>query len=140
MKLKVIGSICVLLLVLIVFSCQSDDSIEFKRYYSDGSIVYQNHCQNCHGEKGEGLSSLIPPFTDTAYLKTNLASLSCKINYGFTGKLVVSGKDFDGNMPASGLTPIEIAQALTYVTNSFGNKLGVITVDEVNNDLNKCEN
>lgn len=140
MKLKVIGSICVLLFVLIIFSCQSDGSIEFKRYYSGGIIVYQNHCQNCHGEKGEGLSSLIPPFTDTAYLKANLASLACKINFGLKGKITVSGKDFYGEMPAANLTPIEIAQALTYVTNSFGNKLGIITVDEVNADLNKCEN
>ena len=41
-------------------------------------------------------------------------------------------------MPAVDLAPIEIAQALTYVTNSFGNKLGTVNVDRVNADLIKC--
>ncbi len=34
-------------------------------------------------------------------------------------------------MPAAGLTPMEIAQVVTYVGNSFGNKLGVVTGDDV---------
>jgi len=140
MKLKVIGSICFLLLVLIV-SCQSDESIEFKRYYSAGSLVYQNHCQNCHGAKGEGLSALIPPLTDTIYIKDNLKSLACNIKYGLKGKIVVAGRSFEGAMPAANdLTPIEIAQAITYISNSFGNKQGTITADQVNDDLSKCSN
>jgi len=140
MKLKVIGSICFLLLVLIV-SCQSDESIEFKRYYSAGSLVYQTHCQNCHGAKGEGLSALIPPLTDSIYIKQNLKSLACNIKFGLKGNIVVDGKSFEGTMPAANdLTPIEIAQAITYISNSFGSKQGTITVDEVNTDLGKCSN
>jgi mono/diheme cytochrome c family protein len=140
MKLKVIGSICFLLLVLIV-SCQSDESIEFKRYYSAGSLVYQTHCQNCHGAKGEGLSALIPPLTDSIYIKQNLKSLACNIKFGLKGNIVVDGKSFEGAMPAANdLTPIEIAQAITYISNSFGSKQGTITVDQVNTDLSKCSN
>lgn len=140
MKLKVISVICFLLFVLIV-SCQSDESIEFKRYYSAGSLVYQSHCQNCHGTNGEGLSALIPPLTDTTYIKGNLRSLACNIKYGLKGKLTIAGKAFDGSMPTEAdLTPIEIAQAITYISNSFGNKQGTITVDQVNDDLSKCGN
>jgi len=140
MKLKVISGICFLLFVLIV-SCQSDESIEFKRYYSAGSLVYQTHCQNCHGAKGEGLSALIPPLTDTTYIKENLKSLACNIKYGLKGKINLAGKSFDDVMPAEAdLTPIEIAQAITYITNSFGNKQGTTTADQVNDDLGKCSN
>jgi len=140
MKLKVISGICFLLFVLIV-SCQSDESIEFKRYYSAGAIVYQGHCQNCHGTNGEGLSALIPPLTDTTYIKGNLKSLACNIKYGLKGKFAIAGKSFDGSMPAEAdFTPIEIAQAITYISNSFGNKQGTVTVDQVNDDLSKCGN
>jgi mono/diheme cytochrome c family protein len=139
MKLKIISGICFLLLGLII-SCQSEDSIEFKRYYTAGALVYQTHCQNCHGAKGEGLLALIPPLTDTTYIKANAAQLPCNIKYGLKGKITLSGKAFEGAMPSSDLTPIEIAQVLTYVSNSFGNKAETITVDEVNTNLTKCSN
>lgn len=134
----VIGGIFLLLMAL-VYSCQSDSSIAFKQYYSAGSMVYQAHCQNCHGNKGEGLGGLIPPLTDTASIKTYKTKLPCIIQNGLNGKITVSGKSFDGQMPASGLTPIEIAQVATYVTNSFGNNLGVVTGDDVTEDLTRCE-
>jgi mono/diheme cytochrome c family protein len=54
------------------------------------------------------------------------------------GKITIAGKDFDGAMPAAGLTPIEIAQVVTYVGNSFGNKLGVVTGDDIGVALAKC--
>jgi mono/diheme cytochrome c family protein len=137
MKIKVIGGIC-LLLVALVYSCQSDGSIEFRQYYTAGSLVYQSHCQNCHGAKGEGLAGLIPPLTDTLSIKARKNTLSCIVQNGLGGPLKAAGKTFDGQMPAANLSPIEVAQVLTYVTNSFGNKLGVTTDDDVNADLKKC--
>lgn len=138
MKIKVIGGIC-LVLVALVYSCQSDGSIEFKQYYSAGSQVYHGHCQNCHGAKGEGLAALIPPLTDTLWIKSNKTTLPCIIQNGLKQKITISGKVFEGEMPASGLTPIEIAQVMTYVTNSFGNKLGVVTGDDMEASLLKCK-
>jgi len=137
MKLKVISGIC-LLLVVLVWSCQSDESIEFNRYYSSGISVYQTHCQNCHGANGEGLNGLIPPLTDSVVLKTYSIALPCIIKNGLKQQITVSGKLFDGEMPAVSLTPIEIAQVITYVTNSFGNKRGLVTDDAVAADLAKC--
>ncbi|MFD2146934.1 hypothetical protein [Mucilaginibacter antarcticus] len=42
-------------------------------------------------------------------------------------------------MPAVDLAPIEIAQVLTYITNSFGNNLGLITGQDVEVDLKACK-
>jgi mono/diheme cytochrome c family protein len=137
MKIGIITCVCLLLFALI-YSCQSDDSIEFKRYFSAGSQVYQSHCQNCHGTKGEGLAALIPPLNDTSFLKSIKNKLPCIIQNGFKGKITVAGKNFDGTMPPTGLTPIEIAQVITYVGNSFGNKMGIVTDDNINTALGKC--
>jgi len=137
MKTAIIGIISIALILLIA-SCEDSSKIEFNRYYSNGSAVYQAHCQNCHGAKGEGLQGLIPPLMDSAYLKTNKSALACLIKNGIKGKITISNKQFEGEMPASGLAPVEIAQVLTYINNSFGNKLGTFTTESVNADLAKC--
>jgi len=137
MKIIIISGICLLMMALI-YSCESDSTIEFKRYYSSGAVVYQQHCQNCHGSSGEGLAALIPPLNDSTYLKVNKNSLPCIIQNGLKSPIKISGRVFSGNMPASGLTPIEITQVITYVGNSFGNKLGIVSDDDVGVEMAKC--
>ena len=138
MKLKIITGIGMLILV-VVTACQSDEQLEFKHYYSGGHVIYETNCQNCHGANGEGLKSLIPPLTDSAYLKTNKAMLPCAVKYGLKGKITVLNRSFEGEMPKSDLAPIEIAMALTYITNSFGNKMNTITSQQVEGELGKCK-
>ncbi|MES2265827.1 MAG: c-type cytochrome [Bacteroidota bacterium] len=139
MKLKVIGFVCVL--ICIIASCQSDAELEYKRYYTGGAMMYMSKCQNCHGANGEGLSGLIPPLTDTAYLNKNRHQLACFVKYGIKETIItVKGKAYEGAMPANVDMPaIDVAKVLTYVGNSFGNKMGLIPVDEVNADLAKCK-
>jgi len=137
MKLSIIIGLLLSGIVLMV-SCQSDDQLEYVRYYSTGRVLYQSKCQNCHGAKGEGLQSLIPPLTDSTYLKTNKIVLACSIKYGLKGKLDISQKTFDGQMPATEITSVELAEVLTYINNSFDNNLGVVTTQMVNEGLNKC--
>jgi mono/diheme cytochrome c family protein len=138
MKLGLTG-IFLAILVLFIVSCQSEENIEFKRYYSSGALVYQQHCQNCHGTNGEGLSALIPPLTDSAYLKNNKNSLACFITLGLKGQITIKGKKFDDAMPANELSPIEVAQVLTYIGNSFGNKLNTINEQQIQANLTGCK-
>lgn len=138
MKGKIIGIVCLLAFFAMICSCQSDSAIEYSRYYSAGAVVYHDHCRNCHGDKGEGLNGLIPPLTDTIFIKSNKNNLACQLKNGLMGKITVNGKEFDGSMPATDLSPIEMAQVITYTTNSFGNKQGIFTDDQVQNALNNC--
>jgi len=141
MKFKVscgVGILFILTIVVIASSCQNEAQLEFKRYYSAGSLVYQTKCQNCHGAKGEGLAALIPPLTDQVYLKANKSLLACFIKNGLKGKITVSDRTFEGEMPANDLSQIEIAEVITYITNSFGNKLGTVTSNQVDVELRKC--
>jgi mono/diheme cytochrome c family protein len=137
MKLMIIGAISAV--IILIAACQNEESIEFRRYYSSGALVYQSHCQNCHGENGEGLSALIPPLNDSAYLRKNKAALACSIKSGLKGPIVIKGKTFDDAMPANDLSPLEIAQVLTYIGNSFGNKLNTIDEQQIQVDLAKCK-
>ncbi|MES2809929.1 MAG: cytochrome c [Bacteroidota bacterium] len=139
MKFKITAVICFLLAIL-VYSCDSEADITFKRYYTTGSIVYQTKCQNCHGKDGQGLSSLMPPLTDSSYLRANKKLLACFVKYGMKDKIViVNKKAYDADMPPQDLAPIEIAQVLTYINNSFGNNLGLMTGEDVEKDLKGCK-
>jgi mono/diheme cytochrome c family protein len=139
MKWKLTGALTVLATILFIAACQSDENLEFKRYYSSGALVYQQHCQNCHGTSGEGLSALIPPLSDSSYLRKNLTTLPCYIKNGLKGQITIKGKTFDDAMPANDLSPVEIAQVLTYIGNSFGNKLNTIDEQSVQKGLAGCK-
>lgn len=136
---KTLVIILLSVVIIVIVSCQNEQQVDYNRYYSAGAAVYQSHCQNCHGDKGEGLAALIPPLTDTTFLKTNKHKIPRYLENGLKGKITIHNKEFDGIMPSTGLSSIEIAQVLTYVTNSFGNKGALITNDDVEKDLKGCE-
>lgn len=138
MKFKIITGLLAIIAAL-TYSCQSEQEIEFMRYYTTGQRIYQTKCQNCHGAQGEGLAALIPPLTDSVYLKSNRSQLACYIQKGLKLPIIVNGKPFSGEMPPSTLAPVEIAEVLTYVQNSFGNKLGLHNTDMVNKELVECK-
>lgn len=127
------------ILSTVLFSCQSESELEYQRYYTIGKSIYQTQCQNCHAENGEGLGGLIPGLQKADYLTKNKTKLACIIQNGQQGLIVVNGKFYNGKMPAqSELAPIQIAEVITFISNSFGNDHGVYGLEKVNADLRKC--
>ncbi|MDQ7950001.1 MAG: cytochrome c [Pedobacter sp.] len=126
-------------IVTLIYSCQDAEQLEYQTYYSNGQTLYQTYCQNCHGEKGEGLGLLTPPLTDSLFLKNNRTVLACIIKNGATTPVTVHGKTYEEKMPAfPKLADIDIAQIIVYVTNSFGNKMGMYPYADINKDLKSC--
>ena len=126
-------------LLNILFSCQNEAEIEYKRYFIQGRNIYQNQCKNCHAENGEGLGALIPPLKEADYLRKNKSQLTCIIRNGLKDTIRVNGKTYTSQMPAqTQLAPIEIAEVITYITNSFGNKQGIYHTEKVDSDLGSC--
>ena len=127
-------------IAMVVNACQSASEIEMAKYLSNGKDIYQARCQNCHGEKGEGLGELAPPLTDTVFLKANKQKLACFIKNGASQPMLINGKTYQEKMPAfKDLHDIDIAQVIVYITNSFGNKQGMYKHQQVTEDLGKCE-
>ena len=124
---------------MFISSC-GEENIKYQRYYADGSQLYKIHCQNCHMSKGEGLAELIPPLTDSTFLRKNREKLVCYVNYGLNDSIKINGVDYQGQMPAEKhLAPIDLAKTLTYITNSFGNNQGIYDVVEVQKNLTNCK-
>lgn len=141
MQNKVICIFCCCIIVFsLINSCQSDQDLNYARYFVNGKGIYEKHCQNCHAADGTGLKMLIPPLTDTLFLRKNKKQLSCMIKYGFSGKTVINGKLYEGIMPGEEhLSDIEIAGVITYITNSFRNKQGLYDLNAVSADLKDCK-
>ncbi|MCO4291322.1 cytochrome c [Solitalea sp. MAHUQ-68] len=119
-------------------ACSNPKEIKEKQYYSEGLYLYQKYCQNCHMDNGQGLGQLIPPLAASDYLQQNTSELACIIKNGKKGKITVNGKEYEGIMPANNLSTIEIAEIITYITNTWGNKLPTYSIKQVEEDLKKC--
>lgn len=122
--------------IFTIQACQSEQQLNYARYFTNGKQVYEQHCQNCHGNDGNGLAKLYPPLTDTLYLKNNKSNLASIIKNGMDDTIVINGITFSEKMPAENhLTNMDIAAVITYITNSFGNKQGLYEVTDVDADL-----
>lgn len=99
---------------------------------SKGQTVYENVCSACHQADGTGVPSLNPPLTKNDWTlgdKTRLINIVLK---GLQEKIEVNGEVYDNVMPANDyLSDQEIADVLTFVRNSFGNKASGVSVAEV---------
>ena len=97
-----------------------------------GKEVYTNICLACHQADGSGVPNLNPPLIKTQWVLGNKNPLIEMVLKGSQGKVEIDGEKFHNTMPAlSYLTDQQIADVLTYVRNSFGNKASIVTPAEV---------
>lgn len=139
MRKYLLSAIAFSTLASIIFSCQDARQVQQDMYYTNGRDLYIAYCQNCHGAKGEGLAKLAPPLTDTLFLKQNKKKLACWIKNGVSEPMVVAGVQYEAKMPDHNFANIDIAQIIVYVTNTFGNKQGNYTQNQVAADLSDCK-
>lgn len=140
MRRTIISATYLSIVGLILFSCQNKEEIQFQSYMSSGKDLYISNCQGCHGEHGEGLGMLAPPLTDVKFLAENRSNLACIIKNGLHQSMRINDKIYNEKMPAfPEYAPIDIAQVMVYITNSFGNKQGTYTYQQVALDLKNCK-
>ncbi len=99
-----------------------------------GKAAYLQTCFVCHMAEGEGVPDQIPPLAKSDYMaQLTKDDLIRGILMGRSGPMVVNGKSYNAIMtPLNYLTDQQIADALTYVGNSWGNNGPAISPEEVN--------
>ncbi|MDO7851986.1 c-type cytochrome [Hymenobacter convexus] len=96
-----------------------------------GKAVYTQNCLSCHQADGGGVDGMNPPLTKTDYVLGDKPRLIGVLLNGLKG-LEINGEEYRSVMPAqTHLTEQQMADVLTYVRNSFGNKASAVTVGEV---------
>ncbi|GAA5131106.1 cytochrome c [Luteolibacter yonseiensis] len=89
-------------------------------------------CGACHGQNGEGTPAG-PPLAGSEWVTGPVSNLVLIQMRGLTGPITVAGKEytFPAGMFPLGLGDKQIADVLTYIRNSFGNKASAVTVEQV---------
>jgi mono/diheme cytochrome c family protein len=97
-----------------------------------GAVVYKNVCITCHQADGGGVPNMNPPLIKTTYVLGDKARLAHIVLAGLAEPIEINGDDYKQHMPAQAyLTDQQVADVLTYVRNSFGNKASAVQVAEV---------
>lgn len=107
---------------------------ELKASMERGKIVYGQICVACHGIDGGGMPRMNPPLWNTSYVLGDKKALVKIILKGLKGgEVEIDGDRFENAMPAqeSILNDQQIADVLTFIRNSFGNKASFVSVSEV---------
>jgi nitrite reductase (NO-forming) len=98
---------------------------------TQGKNVYESNCLACHQADGEGVPNAFPPLAKSDFLNADHNRAIDILLHGRSGPITVNGKNYDSVMPAIALNSEQIANALTYVLNSFGNNGGQVTPAQV---------
>jgi mono/diheme cytochrome c family protein len=122
---------------IIVFSaCISFISLSAKQQQTSkqrGASLYKKYCLTCHQADGGGVPRMNPPLTQTSYVTGDKEKLIKWVLQGSVNQHVdIDGESYSNNMPAQNyLTDQQIADVLTYVRGSFGNKSSAVLPTEV---------
>ncbi len=106
-------------------------SVKDKDLVFEGANNFRQLCATCHGIDGKGVpSKLAPPLAGSARFQGDKSVLINILLHGLKGP--IDNMKYPDVMPAQNEhTDIYIASVLSYVGNSFGNKMPVIHSGEV---------
>jgi mono/diheme cytochrome c family protein len=142
MKLIKTATVCLLLLVFAdaLFAQAKKTTVKSKSAsaapsaasMAAGKKVYSTICISCHQADGGGVPNMNPPLIKTTYVLGNKSKLISILLNGFNENVEINGNTYSNTMPSQDfLKDQEIADVLTYVRNSFGNKASAVTAAEV---------
>jgi mono/diheme cytochrome c family protein len=123
-----------LIFITVSFTAKSVAQTAVKTSITRGEKVYKTVCLACHQADGQGVPRMAPTLSNTKWVLGNKKALSKIILNGLKGgEVEVEGDTFDNPMPpqATVLTDQQIADVLTFVRTSFGNKASAVTPAEV---------
>ena len=98
-----------------------------------GRQVYELLCQACHMPDGRGMGTALPPLAGADYLLADRTRAIGVVLHGLSGPITVNGLGYNAAMPALGtmLSDQQVADVLTYVTNTWGNTGDAFTAAQV---------
>ncbi len=97
-----------------------------------GNVIYDQYCATCHQSNGGGVPNLNPPLKGTDYVTGDKERLIRIVLKGSNVGLEVNGAFYSNAMPANDfLSDEDIANVLSYIRNSFGNRADTVSATEV---------
>ncbi len=120
----------VYLLVCLTFPASifaADQAAQVQR----GQLIFLQKCMMCHQITGLGVPPIYPPVAKSDWLLADRERAIKVLCEGLSGPIQVNGKSYTNVMPAQVLDDQQVADVLTYATNSWGGHAPAFTDDEV---------
>lgn len=137
-KIIITGILC--LLVAVYIFAQAKKQPVAQASIKRGQAVFQSTCIVCHQKDGRGVPRLNPPLVKTKYVLGDKSQLVQIVLKGLNQPIEVEGETYNNVMPSfAQLTDEQIADVLTYVRNSFGNKASAVSPALVKAERAKTE-
>ncbi len=125
MKKIIVAACCI---AFIAVSAQQKQQTSKQR----GAILYKKYCLTCHQADGSGVPRMNPPLIKTSYVSGDKIKLIKWVLQGSVTHVDIDGESYSNNMPAQNyLTDQQIADVLTYIRSSFGNKATAVIPSDV---------
>ena len=121
--MKFFFSIYIVITSYLYYQIQKEKTLE--ESISDGKIIYQDFCIQCHLGSGEGVAGTFPPLNKSDYLLKNIDKSIYSIKFWLKVKIIVNEIEYDGIMLNQGLENEEIADVMNYIINSWENNLKI---------------
>ena len=103
--------------------------------YASGMKTYGQFCSACHQPHGKGMANIAPSLVKSDWVNGDSKILMGVAVHGLSGPIHINGKaakNIPPIMPGHGfLTDQQLADALSYVRNAWGNKSDQISPDQV---------
>lgn len=131
---KIVGVLFLFLAITSTVSAQKKTQpAALKASIDRGKIVYEQYCLACHQVDGSGVPHLNPPLIKTSFVLGEPAVIIDIVLNGLNEEIEINGNYYSNPMPPLGevLKDEEIADVLTYIRNSFGNKASAVTEAQV---------
>ena len=104
----------------------------FDELMAKGKGVYEANCGACHQPNGKGLPGAFPPLAGSDFLEGKREDVLAVALFGLSGPITVNDVEYNAVMPSMGhLKDEDLAAALTYVLNSWGNSYAAVSAAEV---------
>ncbi|MDQ2821444.1 MAG: cytochrome c [Pseudomonadota bacterium] len=99
-----------------------------------GAAIYRQHCIACHGSDGRGFATAYPPLAGNRTLTTTqpVNAIRIVLQGGFPPGTAGNPRPYGMPPFAHVLDDAEVAQVLTYVRSSWGNRGGEVSAAQVN--------
>jgi mono/diheme cytochrome c family protein len=125
--------IVVAVVAVVLAACSKGSNSSASSTAAAGSKVFMANCASCHQADGKGVAGTFPPLAGSAIVTGDSVKVIHIVKYGLTGPVAVSGKTYNGMMPAwsSQLSNADIAAAISYIRSSWGDNASPVTADQV---------
>ncbi len=110
----------------------ADDPKVLAASVARGNAVYKKECLSCHQADGGGVPHMNPPLSESSNVLKDKKKIIGVVLKGMSDRIPLDDEYYSNVMAShSYLTDQQIADVLTYIRNSFGNKASAITPAEV---------